>query len=109
MRLTLRQLRQLLEAEADKMRLPRGPNSRDDGDKDLTEEDLAEAKLHEEIDPVYDTINGWSNRLSMIMGDIDDDLMQNDGKATTKTYIALDGLNDVLMTMNRYSKLKPKS
>lgn len=110
MRLSQRQLRRLIEAEVDKMRLPRGPNSRDDGDKDLTEEDdLTEGRLNEEIDPVYDTINGWSNSLSIFMGAIDDDLMQNDGKVTTKTYEALDAISALVMKMNKYSKMKPTS
>lgn len=110
MRLTQRQLRQLIESEVDKMRLPRGPNSRDDGDKDLTEDDdLSEGRLHEEIDPVYDTINAWSNSLSIFLGAIDDDLAQNGGKVTSDTYEALDAISDLMMKMNKYSKMKPKS
>lgn len=38
MKLTQSQLRRLLEAEVDKMRLPRGPNTRDDSE-DLNEVD----------------------------------------------------------------------
>lgn len=108
MKLSQRQVRRLIEAEVDKMRKPKGPNSRDDGDKDLTEEDIVEGRLTEEVDPVYDTINAWSNSLSIFLGDVDDDLMQNDGKATTKTYEALDAISDLMMEMNRYSKMKPR-
>lgn len=111
MRLTQRQLRHLIEAEADKMRLPKGPNSRDDGDDDFVEKKptVEGRRLHEEVDPVYDTINGWSNSLSIFLGSVDDDLMQNNGKATTKTYEALDAISDLMMKMNKYSKMKPRS
>ena len=116
-KLTRTQLRTLIEAEVDTVRLPKGPNSHDDAeDKPLKETDMVPEGLDvpeldrlflkEETDPVYDVINQWSNRLSMIMGEIDDDLLQNKGKATDKTYIALDGLNDVLMTMNKFSKTR---
>lgn len=45
MRLSRKQLRTLIEAEADKMRLPKGPNSRDDADDHPLDEsdDLTEA------------------------------------------------------------------
>lgn len=38
MRLSHKELRHLIEAEVDKMRLPRGPNSRDDGDDEELDE-----------------------------------------------------------------------
>lgn len=38
MKLTQRQVRRLIEAEVDKMRKPKGPNSRDDSGENLTEE-----------------------------------------------------------------------
>lgn len=109
MRLSQRQLRQLIESEVDKMRTPKGPNSRDDGDdKDLAEEDLAEGRLNKEIDPIYGIIGDWSNSLIDFVDHIDHDLMQNDGRVTTKTYEALDKISALVMKMNKFS-LKMKS
>ena len=42
LRMTGKQLRQLIEAEVDRMRLPKGPNSRDDEELVLDEEDMNE-------------------------------------------------------------------
>ena len=70
MRLTQRQLRQLIESEVDKTRTPKGPNSRDDGDKELTEEDIAEGRLTEEIDPVYDDLLSMVGQLATNLDDL---------------------------------------
>ena len=42
LRMTGKQLRQLIEAEVDRMRLPKGPNSRDDAEFIIDEEDMNE-------------------------------------------------------------------
>lgn len=109
MRLSQRQLRRLIEAEVDKMRLPRGPNSRDDGDKDLTEEDLAEGRLNEEIDPVYDTIGGWAEKLGDALTALDTSLGETAGEATSDTYEAMDAISQVVYKMLSYARMKPKN
>ena len=58
MRLSQKQVRRLIEAEVDKMRVPAGPNSRDDGDEDFVEElpesvKLSASDLRSIINEVY--------------------------------------------------------
>lgn len=110
MRLTRRHLRNLIEAEVDKMRLPRGPNSRDDAeDKPLDESsDLVESVLNEEIDPVYDMINGWATRLRTALDVLDSDLVTQDGYVfvTSEVYEAMDEISALNKEMKEYAKIK---
>lgn len=76
MRITQRQLRRIVEAEVDKMRLPKGPNSRDP-DEDVN--DLAEARLHEEADPMIGDMLTVARDFDDYLYEIYDDLEQGSG------------------------------
>ena len=106
MRLSQRQLRRLIEAEVDKMRLPRGPNSRDDGDKDLTEDDLVEGRLNEEIDPMFDLMSNLASDLKVAIDMIEGGLGPD---VNSDVYEGLDAVSKVMTKLRRYASQKPRA
>lgn len=110
MKLSQRQLRRLIEAEVDRMRVPRGPNSRDDGERDLTEDDDIELAEHlrEEVDPAIGDILTVARDLEHYIREIYDDMESSEsgtevGGRTVDALAAMQKITDNLI--RHYSML----
>lgn len=88
------------------MRLPSGPNSRDDGDEDLTEDDLTEGRLAEEIDPMFDLMSNLASDLKVSIDMIDTAL--EGSNVSSEVYEALDAISKVMTKLRSYAGKKPR-
>lgn len=104
MKLTQRQVRRLIEAEVDTMRVPNGPNSRDDGDKDMTEVELAEhlrernerRLLGEEYDPVATFLTDQAHNLKAAL-----DVLDREVQGSADAFEAMDTIHKVIRSLER--------